>query len=108
MLTEFDLFWQRYPRKVAKLDALKAYTGARKMASAADILAGVERYLIGKAAYADWCHPATFLRSGRWMDEADTPVVVDRQFWGDICQARHGGSCASRWDHEMKMREQAS
>lgn len=73
-MTDFDTFWARYPRKTAKLDAMKAYAKARTIASAEEILNGVDRYIAGKPDYADWCHPATFLNKGRWMDEYDTPV----------------------------------
>lgn len=69
---EFNAFWTRYPRKVGRLDAQKAFVKALKSATADQILAGVERYKTNKAAYADWCHPATWLNQGRWMDEADT------------------------------------
>lgn len=100
---EFEDFWLRFPRKTAKLDAMKAYTKARGLASAADILAGVERYIAGKPEYADWCHPATFLNKGRWMDEWDVPVMLPiRKHWSDECTELHGGTCEKQWSHEMK------
>lgn len=71
--TAFEAFWKAYPRHVGKLAAIKAYAKARRLASAADILAGVERYKRLKPAYADFCHPATWLNQGRWLDEADSP-----------------------------------
>ena len=69
----FAVFWAIYPRKVGKLAAEKAYAKARQVASAEELLAGIERYIKNKPAYADWCHPRTWLVQGRWMDE-DVPA----------------------------------
>ena len=66
---EFARFWDIYPRRVGKLAAEKAYRKARDRATADQILAGVERYIEGKPAYADYCHPSTWLNQGRWLDE---------------------------------------
>lgn len=71
----FEQFWDIYPRKVGKIAAAKAYCKARQSASHADIMAGLRRYLTSKPAYADWCHPATWLNQGRWMDEPDAKPV---------------------------------
>lgn len=71
-MSDFEVFWQAYPRKVGKLAAMKAYAKARKIATAAELLTGIERYKRLKPAYADYCHPATWLNQGRWMDEPDT------------------------------------
>ncbi len=68
----FEDFWFSYPRKVGKLAAEKAYTKALKQAAPDVIWAGLQLYLKTKPAYADWCHPATWLNQGRWMDEPDT------------------------------------
>jgi len=70
----FEAFWKTFPRHVGKLAALKAYTKARTIATAEEILDGVERYKRTKPPYADWCFPATFLNQGRWMDEPDIQV----------------------------------
>ncbi len=66
-------FWQRYPRRVAKLAALKVLAKVRNRGDVPwDIfIAGVDRY-------AEWAktkdvqfikHPATFLNAGCWDDE---------------------------------------
>lgn len=34
--------------------------------------------------------------------------VAAPEYWGDVCSRDHGSGCRSRWEHEMKMREQAS
>lgn len=67
--TGFDLFWHNFPRKVGKLAAIRSWGKAIKLAKPEEILSAVERYKKGKPAYADWCHPATWLNQGRWMDE---------------------------------------
>jgi hypothetical protein len=68
---DFAVFWSRFPRHVGKLAARQAYAKARQLASADAILEGIERYKRAKPAYADWCHPRTFLAQGRWLDEPD-------------------------------------
>jgi hypothetical protein len=106
---EFDAFWAAFPRRTGKLDAIRAYAKARRIDSAENILAGVERYKRNKPEYADWCHPSTFLNKGRWMDEDDQPVVLPaKEYWADVCQREHGGACRNRWTHEMLMRERES
>jgi hypothetical protein len=106
---DFTAFWAAYPRRVGKLDALKAYERARKVDSAENIMAGVERYkqhLPDEARFV--CHPATWLNKGRWMDEEDAPVIAPvKEYWADVCQREHGSACRNRWDHEMKLRETA-
>ncbi len=78
-MTDFDQFWLAFPRRVGKLAAMKAYARARKLATAADIIAGVDRYIASKPEYADFCHPATWLNQGRWMDEDDRRTGPDRR-----------------------------
>jgi hypothetical protein len=103
--TDFDRFWQSYPRRVGKLAAVKAYQRARTVATAAEILAGVERYKHAKPAYADWCHATTFLSQGRWMDEYDAPAVREAETcphtpechnkaWCRVVRARERGEVA--------------
>lgn len=74
--SSFDQFWDCYPRKVAKLAALKAYYRALKIATHEQIVIGVGRYKRNKPEYADWCHPATWLNAGRWMDEDDAIAAI--------------------------------
>lgn len=81
---EFVVFWERYPRKVGKLAAEKAYQRARKSGvTQQQILDGIDRYMANKPEYADWAHPTTWLNQGRWDDDysgprADRPVVKPR------------------------------
>lgn len=76
---QFDEFWAAYPRKVAKLAAIRAWDKAVKMASAEEIIAAVEAQ---KKVCEQWQrdggqfipHPATWLNQGRWMDEIGSKV----------------------------------
>ena len=71
----FDLFWQAYPRKIGKLAAQKAWGKATKQwASPETIIAGIEPYKEHKPEWQDYCHPATWLNQGRWMDEYEVPA----------------------------------
>ena len=75
----FASFWKRYPKKVAKPQAVKAWRKTKPTGQLlADLLAGLERHV----ASADWQkdggqfipHPATWLNARRWEDEPDTCV----------------------------------
>lgn len=72
----FNEFWYRYPRRVGKLAARAAYTKALKLTTHEELMAGVERYIKSKPAYADWCHPRTWLSQGRWEDELPAPRPI--------------------------------
>ncbi len=67
----FDDFWNQYPRKVGKGNALTAYKRAVKKTDHATLLAGVMRY----AAERDGeelkftKHPSTWLNGECWLDE---------------------------------------
>lgn len=107
--TEFGHFWNSYPRREAKLAALKAYEKARRLATADEILAGVERYKARMPEERQYRPlPATFLNQGRWMDEEDTPITLPaRTYWADECAEMHGGACQKQWDHEVRKRQVA-
>jgi predicted mannosyl-3-phosphoglycerate phosphatase (HAD superfamily) len=102
----FEQFWTKFPRKVAKLAALREYQKARRLDSAENILAGLERYLTHLPDEVRYIpHARTWLFQGRWMDEDDQPVVVQQEYWADTCAREHGGTCINRWSHEMRIRE---
>ncbi len=89
---DFALFWRTFPNRVGKLAAERAYVKARKRASAAELLDGIARYVRLKPAYADYCHPATWLNGGRWMDEA--PASASRIYEPWVCP--HEPHCKHR------------
>lgn len=92
---EFEAFWRVFPRKTEKFAAKKAYAKARLVATAEEILEGVARYQENKPVYADWCHPATFLNKGRWLDEPDA-ATSDSYEWKcpHTPHCRHRAECA--------------
>lgn len=68
---EADEFYQRYPRKVGKQAALKAYQAARTKTTHETIMAGLERFIrFGNFTDPHFVkHPATWLNHGCWADE---------------------------------------
>lgn len=102
----FQQFWQVFPRRTAKLAAMKAWDKAVRLDTPENIIAGVERYKRNKPDYADWCHPATFLNQGRWMDEDDAPVQKPKDDWYDECRRLHAGACGlSQFRHHLAMQK---
>ena len=70
----FDEFWESYPRKTAKQDALKAWKSIRMNEGLlAKIMAGLERWKHSEQWNRDGGqyvpYPATWLRGKRWEDE---------------------------------------
>jgi hypothetical protein len=73
-LSDFELFWECYPKKKSKLDALKAWKQTEAVRPDIEaILAAIDT----QAQSHDWVrdggqyipYPATWLRDGRWDDE---------------------------------------
>ncbi len=79
---EFEVWWQRVPRKVGKGGARKAYRAARRKADVRTLADGIERYaeqVAGKDPQYI-AHPATWLNQERWLDEATGPPA------GEACE----------------------
>jgi hypothetical protein len=74
--TNFNQFWELYPRKVGKGKARQAFEKALEKTDIDTILAGVEAYVYHEG-YNDMefiAHPTSWLNGERWDDEYDTPV----------------------------------
>lgn len=75
---DFAAFWDEYPRRVGKGQALKAYRAARKHADAATILAGLLAQLptlqARERAYIP--HASTWLNGQRWLDDVGDLVAA--------------------------------
>jgi len=69
---DFDEWWLRYPHKVGKEAARKAFDKARRVADQTTLLVAITRYEITKPPDRAWCNPATWLNQGRWQDEPAT------------------------------------
>lgn len=70
--SDFQNFYNTYPRKVGKQAAWKAFVKATEVATVDDILSGAIRYANDPNLPADHNfipHPATWLNGGRWDDE---------------------------------------
>lgn len=107
---EFDRFWSEYPRRIAKLAAMKAYEKARKLATAEQILDGVRAYRANKPAWQQWAHPASWLNAGRWEDDYGpmtpaTPMVAFEQ--SDFHQQMYRNNPTYRAQYDAKQRASA-
>lgn len=75
LAAEFNEFWLAYPHKVGKGAAETKYRVARKVATQAELLAGITGYKRTKRDDAPWCNPATWLNQRRWEDQPDLPLA---------------------------------
>ena len=72
-LTDFDYFWNSYPRRIGRGAALKAFKAATKKTQASELVAAASAYA-DRAAGMDpkyIPHPATWLNQERWLDQPD-------------------------------------
>jgi len=88
--TAFDTWWERYPRKLGKQDALKAYLAALKTATSEELLHALDGYraeLKKNGTEERFCKfPATFLRMDRWRDYLDRPAVREVGSSGNVAE----------------------
>lgn len=106
---DFSVFWARYPSRIGKLDAQKAYQVARKHATAEELLAGVSRYINTKPDWQHYKNPGPWLRAGRWLDEPQLTASYPSQgAWWDECKAQHGGLCTGQYAHGLRMQVESS
>lgn len=75
---QFNRFWQAYPKRVARLDALKAWVSLKPTP---ELVGRMLRALEQQRTQTSWLkergqfipYPASWIRQGRWMDEIDEP-----------------------------------
>lgn len=76
-LAEFEQWWAKYPKKVGKQAALKAFRNAQNRPRIDDLLAALRRACTSEQWRKDGGqfipNPATWLNQGRWDDE---PVQI--------------------------------
>lgn len=66
---QFEVFWSLYPRRVGKLDALKAWNQMTRQYDPEAILEGAKRFAREPHPESQFIpYPASWLRAGRWMD----------------------------------------
>jgi hypothetical protein len=76
----FEVFWSKYPHRVGKKAAAKAFASAIKRTSLEQMLAGIDRYVATKPSDRPWCNPSTWLNQDRWEDQpADDQIVAKQQ-----------------------------
>lgn len=66
---DFAEWWERYPHKVDKANAQRAYGKARKKVDAQTLLTGLEAYRASKEPWRAWKGPAAWLNAERWNDQ---------------------------------------
>lgn len=74
----FDEFWEHYPRKIEKQDALKAWRSALKKTTAGDLIEAVKAYPFSEDKKFIK-YPAVWLNKGSWADTPDNvrPIRAD-------------------------------
>jgi hypothetical protein len=106
---DFEEFWRACPRRTGKLKAEQAYAKARKLgATQKQLLDGLVKYVQHKPSYADYCHPATWLNQGRWLDEYGpapkaAPQPAAREHWILECQRLHSWTCQTEREHKARL-----
>lgn len=84
LLTAFELFWQAYPKKVAKGAAEKAFT---KITPDVDLIKKIIDAIEAQKGGKAWCddegqyipNPATWLNAKRWLDEVIPYVATAKK-----------------------------
>lgn len=79
----FADFWQSYPKKVAKLKAMKAWKNIKPSSQVlAELMAGLDRQKAGEQWQKDGGqfipHPATWLNDRRWEDREQLGIASGR------------------------------
>ena len=92
-MSDFDLFWQNYPRKVAKGDARKAWLQTESIRpDMKTVIEAIQKQCQSEQWRKDGGkfipYPATWLRQERWDDELDIqlPGVVAGRAWHETAQ----------------------
>lgn len=67
--SDFELWYEGYPHKVARGAAEKAFATALGLASLDELIAGRDRYIRDKPPDRSWCNPASWLNGRRWLDQ---------------------------------------
>lgn len=85
---EFDQWWEHYPRKRSKGQAMKAYKAARKKVSREVLLEAIQNQRDRLVERGDeFCpYPSTWLNGERWADEVDPPQQSQYAAFRDLDQ----------------------
>ncbi len=93
-MSDFDTFWQAYPRRVAKGHARTAFDRAIRKTTLETMLAAIADYIRFKPERIDFKHPATWLNGECWDDEwASVPQEIGRKrSFADVAFDRINGN----------------
>ena len=81
----FDEFWNLYPKKVAKADALKAWKQVLKKKTADEMIALTKAYSESKLPNMTYIpYPASWLNKGLYEAVEETPKAVSKPIFGRI------------------------
>ena len=100
----FSRFWSVYPKKVAKMDAEKAW---KSLAPSAELEDEIVDDVSKRAVSEEWQnrqfipHAGTYLRGRRWCDERRSVQLEVGSRWYDDCQ--HQPKCEKRVWHDLKV-----
>lgn len=64
----WPVFWEAWPHKVDKQEAMKEFRKALKITEPTNIIEGENHYIQHKEDWRAWMGPAKFLRRRRWED----------------------------------------
>ena len=68
----FDLFWQAYPKKVAKFAAKRAFHKAIQLTDLPTMVEAIQKQMRSDQWQRGYIpHAATWLNQGRWLDEIE-------------------------------------
>jgi hypothetical protein len=105
---EFSIFWPRYPKRVARGAAWKAFKKARLRASFEDIMRGLDRFRQHMSDDAQFRpHAGTWLTQDRWTDDYDDPPV-ERPHVEGRKDCTHEPKCPSNEWHAVMLDKDAA
>lgn len=102
---DFSRFWAAYPKRVARLDALKAWNQLNPSSEQVEEILNAVAWQVRQPSWLKdggqyVPYPASWIRQGRWLDEADATVAA--------YACPHRPTCADgRWRCERKTEMEA-
>jgi len=101
----FELWWKRYPRKVDKGAAKKAFTKVQNSDAVAfsDLIDGVALYVRTKPHDRHYCNPATWLNGERWLDEPENAGAAPYRAATPASTIDFGNGCSAPRDTIRKI-----
>ena len=106
---QFLRWWSRYPLKVAKVDARRAWWTAQPSPALVEMMIEALAWQVPlwRAQGYGTPYPATWIRGERWTDErpptrggaAQAPVRAE---WRADCEAMHRPTCGTYVQHQLR------